>query len=278
MKTTFWTVIISLITLCFIFSIAGRRYHASFIKFTEQNKWLAGKQDSVPVTESDLDTLPNVVARYLKYSGIVGKNPISYVHLTHEGKFRPGRHIPFLRIKGEYFITTNKPSFIWFGKLSLLPGLNITTIEQYFRNQGYLLIKLMSTATLARDHSEFSVRSSFGRCITVMSMAPSFLLDKRYVTWIRSDSVSAECEVADSVTHAMAKYFFNKDGSLHKIEVNRFYGRRRGDPVLEKFTFEVSGSKNFDGIILPEVFDGYWNLKEGDLHYIHFVVDKVKFN
>jgi len=29
---------------------------------------------------------------------------------------------------------------------------------------------------------------------------------------------------------------------------------------------------------LGSVVDGYWNLKEGDLHYVHFIIEKVEFN
>lgn len=35
-------------------------------------------------------------------------------------------------------------------------------------------------------------------------------------------------------------------------------------------------ARDFGGLKLASVMDGYWNLPEGDLHYVHFVIERVE--
>jgi hypothetical protein len=278
MKTTFWIILIFAATLLCVFSISGNRFKSNFHEHAQQLKWLAGMHDSIPVNETDLDSLPDVVARYLRYSGIVNKKKISYMHLTHSGKFRPGKGSSFFRIKGEYYLTTKKPSFIWYGKITMIPGITITAVDRYINSEGNLLIKFWSTITLSNSNSPYIAQSAFGRCVNEMTMVPSFFLDSERIKWTRSDSVSADCIITDSDLSVEAQLFFNTDSSLDRMIVYRYFTGYDGEPLLEKFTVKTSGSENHDGLVLPKVYDGYWNLKSGDLHFVHFVVDNVEFN
>jgi hypothetical protein len=277
MKNVLWIAALTFVMLFCVFTISNVRFRHTIQKHGQQLKWVAGKQDSVLITEADLDTLPEIVARYMRYSGVVGMKRISYLHLKHEGKFKMGPNSFFFPISGEYFLTTHVPAFIWYGKISLIPGITIAAVDRYYKSEGHMLIKLMSTITLSNYTTLYSAQSSFGRCVVEMSMVPTFFLDNKRIKWVSADSLSAKCVVSDSLLKAEAQLFFNPDSSLNKIVVNRYYDRGKSASTLEQFTGKVSGSKNHYGLVLPEVLDGYWNLKEGDLHYVHFTVDQVDF-
>ena len=45
----------------------------------------------------------------------------------------------------------------------------------------------------------------------------------------------------------------------------------------EKFVGLASVIRDFHGLKMNTVFDGYWDLSEGELHYVHFVLDRVEF-
>jgi len=110
-----------------------------------------------------------------------------------------------------------------------------------------------------------------------MAMIPSFFLDSVRISWTRHDTLHAECIVRDSGLETTAQLHFNASGALEKIAVERYYGSDDGQSTLETFTGIANGSRNHNGLVLPEVFDGYWNFKTGDLHYVHFVVDRVEY-
>jgi hypothetical protein len=277
MKTILIICGIIVLLICF-FVIADRLFYSSFVKQSKLIQAQNELQNTEVITEESLRHLPEPVARYMRYSGMVGKKRISSVRLIHSGSFRPGADKAFVPIKGEYYLTSDKPSFCWYGKISMAPGLTVAAFDSYYNGKGRMLVKMMSVFKIVDDCSEVTCKSAFGRLVTEMTMIPSFFLDTDRITWTSSDSAHAECIIKDAGLQTTARLFFKAGGALEKVVVERYYGKDDGSSTLEKFTGTAQGSRNYGGLILPEIFDGYWNLKVGDLHYVHFIVDSVEYN
>ncbi len=274
---TWVTVIVILVLVGFFFAVAGRRFYNVFRRQAREVRAWAGKQDETPVGEEELQKLPEAVARYMRFSGVAGKKKISFMRLWHSGTFRPGSKSPFLPIRGEYSLTTKKPSFCWYGKISLLPGLTVAALDSYADGRGRMRVKAMSLFRIADARSPEVGMSGFGRCVAEMTLAPSFFLDGSRVTWTRSDAASADCLVSDSGLSTAARLFFHPDGGLARIEVQRFYDRGGGRGTIETFSGAGRDVRDFGGLKLASVVDGYWHLADGDLHYVHFVIERVEW-
>ncbi len=273
----FAILLLVIFVLLFSFFIVDRLFHSGFVNRAMHLRNEAGRLDSRPVCGDDLEHVPAVVAKYLRYSGVVGKKRISAMRLTHSGTFKPGADKAFMPVKGEYYITTRQPSFCWYGKISFFPGVTAAAFDSYAGGQGRMLVKLMSVFSIVNDSSDNVTRSAFGRCIAELTMTPSFFLDAGRIAWTSSDSVSAECTITDAGMSANAKLFFKGDGSLERITVDRYFDRGNGHSTLEKFTGIGAGVFERNGYKIAAVYDGYWNLKEGDLHYVHFIVKEAAF-
>lgn len=271
------SVIFILVLIVFFFAIADRRFYTAFVRQAREVRAWAGKQDDAPITEEELKKLPEPVARYMRFSGVAGGKKVSFMRLRHSGTFRPGVKRPFLPIRGEYYLTTKKPSFCWYGKISLLPGLSVVACDSYANGRGRMRVKLMSLFKIADARSPEVGLSGFGRCLAEMTLVPSFFLDGSRINWTRSDANSADCLVSDSGLQSKARLFINPDGSLDRIEVDRYYDRGGGRGTLETFTGQGHDVRDFGGLKLASVMDGYWNLPEGDLHYVHFIIERVEF-
>jgi len=272
-----WILICGIAAAIASFTVADRFVYSGYQKRAFEIRELAGKQASTVLTEKDFEILPEPVARYMRFSGMIGRSRISVVRLWHSGRFRPGAGRPFRPIKGEYSITTSKPSFCWYGKLTLFPGFTAVAIDQYFEGQGRMQVKVMSSIPVVDAHSPDLSLSAFGRCIAEMTMAPSFFLDPTRIRWINSDSSSAEFLIQDAGLQSRGWLFVRPDGALDKVVVERNYDRGKGLSTLERFTGKNAGMMEQDGMKIPKAFDGFWNLKEGDLHYVHFEVDRFEF-
>ena len=156
--------------------------------------------------------------------------------------------------------------------------LSATAVDSYDDGRGRMLGKAMGLFKIMDEQSEETDQSSFGRMAVEMCMVPSFYFDVRRVIWTGSDDLWAECIVRDASPEATAQFSFNADGSLQKVTVERFYDELgKAEPSLELFTGLARGKREFDGLVLPEVLDGYWNLEGGDYHYVHFVIDRVEY-
>jgi hypothetical protein len=276
MKAILVIVTIIVVTIVVV-SAADRIFYKEFTDKAAEIKAAAGQFDSGKIMEEDLKHLPKPVAKYIRYCGLVGKERINYMHLTHTGSFRPGADKEMLPIEGEYYLTTYKPSFAWFGKIKMMPLITTTAFDSYFNGEGKMIVKLASIVKIVEAVSEETSRSALGRCFAEMTMSPSFFLDDKRIHWSESDSTTATCIFTDNDKSTDAKLYFNKDHSLDKIVVNRYYSSADGKQTLEKFTGKCSAYRDFNGLKIATVYDGYWNLRSGDLHYVHFVINEVKY-
>jgi len=262
--------------ICF-FQAMNIIFYRKFRKMTEKVISETGKTDQAVVTDADLQGLPPPVARYLKASGLVGMKRISFARIYHSGEFKPGKDKQFMPVKGEYLVTTHKPSFVWYGKVSIFPGFFFTARDYYYHGKGNMLVKILGTFPVVDAKSDITDKSAFGRCAAEMSMAPSFFLDRERIKWTGYGDDYAECTISDCGISTNTRLFFNKDGMLAKIAVERYYDRGDGKGTPEKFVGLASVVRDFQGLKMNTVFDGYWDLPEGELHYVHFVIDRVMF-
>ncbi len=269
--------IVLLVAAAVVFlAVADRLFYRRFTERAAEVRQSAGRHGAL-VTEEELLRLPEPLARYLRFAGVVGRPRISTVRLWHSGRFKPGSDQPWLPITGEYSITTRKPSFSWYGKIRIAPGLGIAAFDSYYDGQGRMQVKALSAFTLADDQSPQVDHSAFGRCVAEMTLAPSFFLDRGFVSCSESGRDQLNCHVGDGHFATDADLRVNPDGSLATIAVRRSFDRGAGKASLERFTAQGSMPRSFGGLRLPSQLDGYWNLPEGDLHYVSFVVDRVEY-
>lgn len=256
---------------------ADRLFRRRFVEGAQEALLLAGKQNGGVVTEADLRELPEPIARWLRWSGVVGRRRISSVRLEHGGRFRVDAKRPWMPIRGEYLITTGKPSFQWYGKLRLAPAVNVVAIDSYLEQRGRMWVKALSAFTLADARSPEIAQSAFGRCIVELTTAPTFFLDRKRVRWERVDAGHARCTVTDEHLSAEADVYVNDDGSLDRIVIMRPYDRGGGRTTLERFTAKASRPRSFGGRMLASRVDGTWNLPDGDLHCLAFDIESATF-
>lgn len=273
----FWTVLIVLLAVIAFLAGADRLYYAKFVRQAKAVRIQAGLDTNGQYSEADLSGLPAPVANYIRFSGLIGKKKISAARISHKGTFRPGEKAPFYPIRGIYYLTTVKPSFYWYGKIKLFPGISVTAIDSYFNGKGSMRIKAMSLVDIGGTNTAGIDDSAFGRCIAEMTIIPSFFLDRNRIKWTGGNSTSAECVVTDSGKSAVARLYFNPDGSMERIVVRRMYDHGNGRYTPENFTGKGSDYRVIDGVRIPTVLDGYWNLKDGDLHYVHFTITRAEF-
>lgn len=275
MTKVFLIIIVLVAGAVAFFGVMDRRFYSSFTKRAMEVKAEAGAQAGTLITEEDLAGLPEPMARYMRFTGVAGKKPISFLHLKHSGKFKTGVGKPFSDIRGEYYITTKKPSFCWFGKINMAPGLSVSAFDSYFNGKGRMFVKILSAFTVVDAQSKETDNSAFGRCVAELTMAPTFFLNKD-IAWKLTGKDSVKCAVSDAGMTAEAEFYVNPDGSLEKAVVMRNYDRGNGKSTLEKFVAVASGYKEQSGFVLPTKLDGYWDLKEGEFHYVSFEIGEME--
>jgi uncharacterized protein DUF6544 len=67
------------------------------------------------ITEAHLLALPEPVQRYLRYSQVIGREPIRTARLKQRGKFRQSPRLPWMKLDVEEYYSVNPPGFVWVG-------------------------------------------------------------------------------------------------------------------------------------------------------------------
>lgn len=197
--------------------------------------------------------------------------------MTHGGSFKAKPSQGWMPIRGEYVITTHTPSFHWYGRIQMAPGVHVAAIDSYIHGHGRMLVKALSAVPVVDETSPQTGQSAFGRCVAELSMTPTFSLDREKVHCETVGPNHARCEVRDQGFSTPADVYVNDDGSLDRIVVMRAFDRGEGRFTMERFTEKASKPATWGGRRLAAHLDGYWNLPEGDLHYVSFDVEQAEF-
>jgi len=133
--------------------IADRSFHRRFEREAGAAIARAGRQGAAVVTEEDLRAVPEPIARWIRWSGAVGKRGVSFVHVVHGGRFKSEAARPWMPIRGEYVVTTKIPSFHWYGRMRIAPGVNVVAIDSYLDGHGRMLVRALSAFPIADARS-----------------------------------------------------------------------------------------------------------------------------
>ena len=120
---------------------------------SDVRKILGESRSSEPdlFTEDDIKDLPEPVQRYLKYTGILGKEKIETVKLWYKGSFRMRQEQKGMPLKVEQHYTTDPPAFVWYGSIEPVPLISVKARDMFHSGKGNMLIKLLGLITVGDD-------------------------------------------------------------------------------------------------------------------------------
>jgi hypothetical protein len=230
------------------------------------------------VTTEMISKLPHIVQKWLKHSGVIGKDFIRTVHLNQEGELKlkvSGKWLPF---NAEQYFNTVAPGFVWIVDLQFAPLINVVGRDKYVDGKGSMLIKLLSLYPIVNATGAEINESTLIRYLAELTWFPSAALSN-YLSWEEIDSTTAKATMNYGGISASGNFIFNSEGDLTSFEALRYYDRKEG-ATLEKWFIQVApdGYKEFEGIRIPAKSSVTWKLKDGDFTWLKLEITNVKFN
>ncbi len=150
MNTVIVIIFLSLLLLIFLLLCIGK-LNISF-HFQQQVKGLFAQTSGPAIKlfrQSELNDLPEPLQRYFKHVLKNGQPYIRQVRFLHEGQFRTGVNKGWAAIRGEQYVTIEKPGFIWKGKTKIF-----TARDMYIRDEGKLIVPLFSALNITEASSD----------------------------------------------------------------------------------------------------------------------------
>lgn len=236
------------------------------------------KTQSKTFSFNDLEGLPEPVQRYFKYALKDGQEHIKFVRLKQVGKFRMKENQSWMPIKAEQYFTTEDPAFIWRVKLAMVPFIWIEGRDMYYQGRGNMLIKLLSTITVADAAGSEMDISSLIRFLSEAPWFPTALLPSDYIEWKEIDSNSAQVVIKHKGYTASGIFTFNEKGEIIKFVTNDRYMEVDGKYFKEQWGGYYRNYQEINGIKIPTEAEVEWNLYDRDLQYVKLKITDIQYN
>ena len=236
---------------------------------------------NTPITFDEIKSLPQPVQRYLKYSGIIGRERIINAKIHFEGEFKMNKKSDWKKVNGVFFDNIPELTRIFYMKMSIM-GIPIVGKDIYINGKGCMKGKVMSLFTI---FNESGMQFDIGELVTLLNdfiFLPSAFLDKRII-WNVIDDNSAKATLKDHGNEVSAVFYFNETGQITNfITIDRF--AESEDPNSKekyqrtKWSTPLKNYKKINGINVPTEGDAIWHYKSGEFCYAKFQIKKIEYN
>lgn len=260
----------------FLFPLAAEAFFNREAKMEmESLKIECGHRKDI-VREMDLENLPEPVQRWLKFSGIVGRERIRTVRMRQEGEMRLSRDKAWMPYVAEQFFTAEAPGFLWKVKVRAAPGIHITGMDKYADGRGSMRIRLMSLFTVADERGPEIDQGTMLRFLAESVWFPSAALSE-YIRWEAAGENSAKAIMAYGGMEVSGVFDFNEKGEVTRFTAQR-YRDEEGVYVLKEWLVSIGAYEEAGGFAVPAKAEVSWKLDDGDFEWDRLRVSGIWYD
>jgi len=229
---------------------------------------------------TDLDQLPEPVARYLKWALRDGQPIIRSVRMTQTGMFlakdSPDGWRPF---EATQFFVAKPPGFVWDARIQMAPLTTARVRDAYTAGKGSMRVKLFSLFPLVDEQDKAELDSgALMRYLAEAMWFPTALLPSQGVRWTAIDSTSARATLTDSHTAVSLDFHFGPNGEITGVNSpGRYYREADGNYVLMPWAGRVRAYGERGGMRIPVEVDVEWQYPDRNVPYWKGKIGEVEY-
>ena len=167
----------------------------------------------------ELAGLPPPVQRYFRAVLNEGQPLVAMVTVTHAGTFNMSESgEQWRRFTSIERIVTNRPGFVWDGRITMMPGVAVRVHDAYVGGEGILQATLFGFVTLADMRGTPEVaQGELIRFLAEAAWYPTAHLPSQGVRWEAVDDMSAKVTLRDGQTTSTILCRFNQAGLIESV-------------------------------------------------------------
>jgi len=230
------------------------------------------------LTEREIQHLPIIVQRYLRYVGVIGKEKVLNVRVEFEGRIRSDSGNGWMKLNSVQYNFTDKPSRIFYIKARRM-GIPAVGIHLYKDETAIMRIKLAGLFTVADAKGP---EMNQGETVTLFNdmclMAPATLIDKN-IQWETVDSLTVKARFTNGHITISATLLFNEQGELiNFISYDRFETKDGKTYKNYPWITPVDGYHTINGYRIATGAKTIYKHPDGDFCYGEFTVKNIEYN
>lgn len=244
------------------------------VRKTSEHFAKSASDRKIIVANSSIENLPYPVQKWLKNSGVVGKQDISVDCIKQKGRLRTEPNGKWYRFEALQWISPVQPEFIWFAKVSLFAGLFLRGIDKLENGQGSMEIRFLSVFPIKNVTGKEINQGASLRFLGEILWNPSASVEP-FIEWENIDSITSKAKLRNSDMEVNGIFKFDSRGFPISFYAKRYF-EKENKFVLRDWLVEIDSSsyKSFDGIKVPTKLKVMWVLPEGSFEWLE--VDEVE--
>jgi hypothetical protein len=229
------------------------------------------------LTEADMEHLPEIVKKYIRFSGFIGKEKILNFRLECKGgiRFKPDEEYMPLKSVQYNFMDLHSRLFYIVAKKKGIPAIGL---HLYQNAKAVFKIKILGLFTVVNAKGP---RMDQGETVTVLNdmffMAPESLIDKS-IRWEIIDSLSVKAIFSNDNISVSAVIYFNDEGRLTNFISNDRFDTDGKEYKSYPWETPVTEYREFNGYKLPSKAKLIYKRPEGDFCYAEFELLSIEYN
>lgn len=230
------------------------------------------------LTKEDTEHLPEIVQKYLLYTGVIGKEKVMNFRAEYKGGIRANSREEFMSLKSVQYNFMDSPTRLFY-IVAKKKGIPAKGIHLYIDQTAIMLIKLFGLFTVVDAKGP---EMNQGETVTLFNdmcfMAPATLID-RNIEWKEIDEKSVEAKYTNGKISISATLFFNKDGELVNFLSNDRFETTDGKTYVNyPWITPVTGYTDVEGYRLPSGARLIYKHTDGDFCYGEFSLVSIEYN
>ncbi len=232
--------------------------------------------DTGALSGADLEFLPEVVRKYLKYTGHTQK--ITHFFSTFEGSIRSGADAPWMAFKATQHSWIRNPARYFFMNATMkgIPVAGYHRFRDQHASMDIRALSLFPVSSLAGN--EMNTAETVTHLNDMCLLAPASLIDKR-IEWLRADDHEAELAFNNNGIRVKAILQFNNKGELvNFISDDRYMVGKDQQLVRVRWSTPVHGYKEEGGIRYPSSGEAIWGTGDKAYAYAKMNILTIRIN
>jgi hypothetical protein len=245
---------------------------------SEAQQRLAQVADAPPVTEKDLEHLPEPVQKYVRYSGAVGKPRIYNFRVISSGSMKQNPDSNWIEIKAQQYDFVSPAARLFYINSALF-GIPFDGLHKYVGNSASMEIKIASLVQVADARGEKMNQSENVTLLNDMcALAPATLIEKN-LRWEALDALSARVYFTNNNITVSGTLYFNEKGELVDFSSDdRFLSSDGKSYTPYRWTTPLREYRDFNGRKLATEGDAIWHRPEGEYVYARYKLESIEYN
>lgn len=272
----FGTAVNLIILFATVLAFGSWHFQSRIQKEKEQILSQIDSQGKRLVTAQSLETLPEPVQRWLRFSGVLGQERIHSVFLKQKGEMRlkPDQE-KWSQVRASQIFTTDKPGFLWWVEMDMMPLVPVVGRDRFFQGAGQMIIKIASVIPVVQSRESDKVNeATLQRYLAEIVWFPTAALS-RYIHWEARDDNSAKAMMAYGGTTGSVVFHFHKDGSVERVVAQRY--KEPTDESPTEWIATIQKTNRVNGLNIPTKLEVTWQLESGPFTWYRFEIFDILY-